>query len=119
MELQEQRGSALLLSALAEVEVLNAFELRVFRKEFTPEQATKSTTAFRADVEAGMFAFFDFDPETFQRAKKLVAATSAGTGCRTADVLHVAAALEAGAERLFTFDERQRELARRVKLKTN
>jgi predicted nucleic acid-binding protein len=39
--------------------------------------------------------------------------------CRTADVLHVAAALEAGANRLLSFDQGQKSVARRMKLKTN
>ena len=36
----------------------------------------------------------------------------------TLDTLHVASALELGAERFWTFDERQRKLARAVGLKT-
>jgi predicted nucleic acid-binding protein len=36
----------------------------------------------------------------------------------TLDTLHVASALELGAERFWTFDERQAKLARAVGLKT-
>jgi predicted nucleic acid-binding protein len=118
-ELQKRRGSVLLLSALAEVEVLNAFELRVFRKELTRDEAARSTSAFASDVKAGTFTSLDLDFAIFQRAKELIAATSADGGCRTADVLHVGSALEAGAERLLTFDDRQKELAKRMKLRVN
>jgi hypothetical protein len=38
---------------------------------------------------------------------------------RGADVLPVAAALEAGANRLLSFDQGQKSVARRMKLKTN
>ena len=45
--------------------------------------------------------------------------TTARLGTRTADLLHVAAALELGAECLYSFDQQQRKLARAVGLKVS
>jgi predicted nucleic acid-binding protein len=40
-------------------------------------------------------------------------------GTRTSDLLHIAAALELGADVLYTFDRQQRRLAKEMKLKIN
>ena len=44
--------------------------------------------------------------------------TQAAIALRTLDTLHVASALELGAERFWTFDDRQAKLARAVGLKS-
>jgi predicted nucleic acid-binding protein len=110
---------ALLLSSLGELELVNALELRVFRKELGRKQVDKAQAAFEEDVQRGVFVVFELDAAAFVRARKLVMQTTSSLGCRTADILHVGAALEAGADKLFTFDQRQRSLAQRAKLKTN
>jgi hypothetical protein len=108
-----------MLSTLSEVEVTNALELRVFRKELSRAQVEKARSALEGDIAAGVLRIFDMDSGSFGRTKSLVLRHTASLGCRTADIIHVAAALEAKADRLFTFDQRQQELARRVKLATN
>jgi predicted nucleic acid-binding protein len=55
----------------------------------------------------------------FERASQLSRQTTAKLGTRTADLLHVAAALELGAEYFYSFDQQQRKLARAVRLKLN
>jgi len=45
--------------------------------------------------------------------------TTARLGTRTADLLHVATALELSADCLYTFDQQQRKLARTLHLKLN
>jgi predicted nucleic acid-binding protein len=45
--------------------------------------------------------------------------TTRKLGTRTADLLHVAAALELSADYLYTFDQQQRKLAQTVRLKVN
>ena len=109
----------LVLSSLSEVELTNALELRIFRRELTRVQVEKAQAAFDEDVQRGVLRIFEVVPGTFSRTKDLILQITASLGCRTADILHVAAALEAKAGKLFTFDQRQRELARRVKLATN
>jgi len=117
-ELRRFRG-AMVLSSLSELELLNALELRVFRKELTREQVDRAHAGFDDDIQGGVFAVFELEPATFLRAGKLILQTTSLLGCRTADILHVGAALEAGADRLFTFDQRQKALARRMKLETS
>jgi len=75
--------------------------------------------AFDGDVNARVLIVFDLEPTTFLRASSLILQNTALAGCRTADILHVAAALQAGADRLFSFDQRQKAVARRAKLQTN
>jgi len=57
--------------------------------------------------------------KAFERAFHLAQQTTARMGTRSADVLHVAAALELGCAALYSFDERQRKLARSVHLRVN
>ena len=109
----------LVISSLTELEVLNSFEVRVFRKEMTRAEAARIRTALQDDLQTGNVVGVELDSAVFSRAKTLIADTTASVGCRTADILHVAAALELGAKRLLTFDGRQKALARRVKLRTN
>lgn len=117
-EVRQFRGE-LALSALTELELMNALELRIFRKELTRLRADQVRAAFDGDVNARVLTVFDLEPTTFLRARSLILQTTALVGCRTADILHVAAALEVGADRLFSFDQRQKLVARRAKLATN
>jgi hypothetical protein len=55
----------------------------------------------------------------FERARKLSRQTTPQFGTRTADLLHVAAALEVGATGFFGFDLQQRKLAEAAGLKIN
>jgi len=117
-EVRRFRGE-LTLSGLTELEFMNAIELRIFRKELTRVRAAEVRAAFDGDVDARVLLVFDLEPTTFLRGKSLILQTTALVGWRTADILHVAAALEVGADSLFTFDQRQKALARRMKLETN
>ena len=110
---------AFVLSALSELEMVNALELRIFRKELARAQVDQARDAFDGDLRAGTFSVFDLEPATFLRARRLVLETTGQIGGRAADVLHVAAALEVSADRFFSFDQRQKLLARRAKLATN
>lgn len=99
------------LTPLAELEVVNALCLRVFRKEATDAEARASSQAFENDLQRGVFLRSPIPDSAFERARRLSRQTTARKGTRTADLLHVAAALEFRATVLFTFDLRQRNLA--------
>jgi predicted nucleic acid-binding protein len=111
--------SAYFLSALTELEFLNSVELRVFRKQLSRTEADRIRFAFESDVSRGTYSVFDLDPRNFQDTKSLILRHSEIVGCRTSDILHIAAAMATECDRMFTFDVRQRELARRLKLRTN
>jgi predicted nucleic acid-binding protein len=108
-----------LVTTLGELEVVNAFGLRVFRKEVTAAQAHSSLLDFEKDLRDGVLQLRELSDPIFQRAHQLSRQTTTKLGSRTADVLHVAAALELGVDFLYSFDQQQRKLARAVRLKLN
>ena len=107
------------ISALCELEVANALELRAFRKEISSAQARASAVAFEKDLRDGIFRLQPVTEEAFEKARQLSRQYTARLGTRTADLLHVAAALILQADRLYTFDQHQRKLAVAVRLKLN
>lgn len=107
------------VSTLGELEVINAVGLRVFRKEVSATQAQASLKDFEGDLRAGVFQLRPLLEQIFERARHLSRQTTPKLGTRTADLLHVATALELSAEYLYTFDQRQRKLAQTVRLKLN
>ncbi len=109
----------LLLTTFAELEVVNALELRVFRKEVSPAQAHSSLNDFEQDLRSGIFQLKPLPDNVFGRARQLSRRTTPRLGTRTADLLHVAAALELGSDWFYSFDRQQRKLAQAAKLKVN
>lgn len=109
----------LLITALCELEAVNAFGLRVFRKEISSPQAEASLHALDKDIRNGVFQLRALPASAFDRARKLSRQTTPQFGTRTADLLHVAAALELSATGFFSFDLQQRRIADTTGLKLN
>lgn len=107
------------VTTLGEIEVINAFGLRVFRKEVSAVQAQESVTDFEKDLRDGSLQLRELSDSIFERARQLSRQTTAKLGTRTADLLHVAAALELGADYFYSFERQQRKLAQSVRLKLN
>jgi predicted nucleic acid-binding protein len=107
------------VTILGELEVINAFGLRVFRKEVTAAQAQSSISDFEQDLRDGVFQLRGIPDTVFERARQLSPHTTAKLGTRTADILHVAAALELDVDYLYSFDQHQRKLAQTIRLKLN
>jgi predicted nucleic acid-binding protein len=107
------------VTILGELEVVNALGLRVFRKEVSAAQAQSSLTDFEKDLRDGVFQLRGLPEPVFERAGQLSRQTTAKLGTRTADLLHVAAVLELGADYLYSFDQQQRKLAQTLRLKLN
>ena len=116
--MQVARGRCF-LTTLGKLEVVNAFGLRVFRKEVSAAQAEFSIIDFENDLRDGILQLQGLSDSLFDRARQLSRQTTAKLGARTADLLHVAAALELGADYLYSFDQQQRKLARTLHLKLN
>lgn len=108
-----------LITTLGKIEVINALQLRVFRKELTPAQAKVASDTFEDDLQKGVYRSTSLTDDIFERAQQLSLRATASTGTRTADLLHVAAALELHADHLFSFDRQQRKLAQLLGLKLN
>lgn len=100
-----------------EMEFTNALWMKVFWKDIAADDARRQLDLFDDRRKRGLY----FTPE-FSRSRLLgrfrsLAAHTAETGCRTMDVVHVAAALEFEAAMLISFDERQRRLAEKAGLR--
>jgi predicted nucleic acid-binding protein len=108
-----------LISALGELEVANALELRVFRKQISATEARASAAAFEKDLHAGVFQPHPLTEEAFEKARQLSRQHTAHLGIRSADLIHVAAAITLQVDRLYTFDLQQRKLAQRIGIRMN
>jgi predicted nucleic acid-binding protein len=107
------------VTTLGELEVVNAFGLRVFRKEVSTAEAHASVVDFEKDLRDGSLQLRGLSDTIFERARQLSQQTTAKHGTRAADLLHVAAALELGVDYFYSFDQKQRKLARSLHLKLN
>jgi predicted nucleic acid-binding protein len=108
----ESLGEHLLYSHLHSIEIPNAIRLKRFRGEITKAQEIAANRAFLSDIESGVLTPCDYDlGEVFLLAERLSAKHSAIIGSRSLDLLHVAAALEAGATHFASLDTRQRKVA--------
>lgn len=106
------------LTPWQELEVRNALRLKVFRGEITNEQLRQSLAALESDMQAGRWERPQFSVSDVQRgAERLSAKHATSVGCRTLDILHVAAAVVIGAKEFVTFDSRQGALAKKAGLK--
>jgi len=101
-----------LLTPLIEAEMVNAFYLRIFRKESGEKQIRSSLELFGKDVRAGLFEPKSFSNELFRQASQISTRRTAKFGTRTLDLLHVASAVFLQTEQFCTFDTKQAELAR-------
>ena len=105
-------GDHLLYSHLHSIEIPNAFRLKRFRGEITKAQENAANRAFLSDIETGVLTPCEYDlGEVFLLAERLSAKHSATLGSRSLDLLHVAAAIEAGATHFASLDARQRKVA--------
>ena len=112
-------GNRRVMTNLGEFEAENALQLRVFHGEISLAQAQASWDDLTSDLRAGILQLIPLPPEAFTRGLQLSRQTTARMGTRSADILHIAAALELGCEALYSFDQRQRKLARAMHLKLN
>jgi hypothetical protein len=99
------------------LEVKNAIRLKAFRAEITAAEMNRSIAAFERDIATGRWQRPTYTAATIeQKADELSAGHSAILGCRTLDIIHVAAALVLGAKEVVTFDTRQAALAKQAGL---
>lgn len=107
-----------LMTALGELELINALQLRRFRRELELREVKTASTLFRRDLESGIFVVKSLSPAIFEAAKQLSRRRTALLGTRTLDILHLASALVFQSEFLYTFDNSQRMLAKAEGLQT-
>ena len=99
------------------LEVKNAIRLKAFRAEITAAEMNQSIAAFEQDITTGRWQRPAYTAAAVEsKAEELSAGHSATLGCRTLDIIHVAAALVLGINDFVTFDGRQGALAKKAGL---
>lgn len=119
LQLTQKAPEQLVISALVEVEAVNAFAQRVFRKEWTYLNMQKAMHDLETDIRSGLLKLRLLPEAAFGRAKSLTTTLTPTIGVRSADLLHVALAVELGANALYTFDQRQHKAAKAAGLRVN
>jgi predicted nucleic acid-binding protein len=117
--LMQSSAADCFVTTFGELEVVNAMGLRVFREEVSAAQAQSSLLEFDEDLSNKVFQLRPLVDAMVERARLLARQTTAKLGTRTADILHLAAALELDVDYLYTFDRQQRKLAQTLRLKLN
>ena len=112
-----ERREAVVINDLHEIEMRNALRLKRFREEIDDKQLAASMAMISSDLAAHRLIRTGIDWQlVFAEAERLSATATTGTGVRTIDLLHVAAALNQGASGLVSLDHRQRAAARLASL---
>jgi predicted nucleic acid-binding protein len=106
------------LTPLHVAEWTHAVEQHVFRGALSRSEAEDFHKRFEEHRQAGLWTEAALPDTAFELSAQLARRYAARFGLRTLDTLHVAAALELAAERFWTFDDRQRKLARAAGLET-
>lgn len=100
-----------------ELELRNAIRLKVFRREITAAELALAMESIQSDLDSGVLVPKHLDSAAVLRmAEELSSRSTARLGCRTLDIVHVAAARILGVDEFLTFDNRQAALAREVGL---
>ena len=106
------------VTPLNRAEFAHAIQHHVFRGRISPENAAAIWRDFEDDCLQGIWVLIDLPANTFETTIRLARRYGPTLGVRTLDSLHVACALELGAEEFWTFDERQSKLAQAAGLTT-
>lgn len=93
-------------------------EHHVFRGLVSRSEVDRLHKRFQQHRESGLWVEVAMPESVFDLCAQLARRHGARLGLRTLDTLHVASALELKAERFWTFDQRQKKLARAVRLRT-
>lgn len=100
------------------LELINGIGLAAHRGYITEAIYDAALAALDHDFAQGLYVQADLLwRATLKRASDISREFTRALGCRSLDVLHVASALELGLRSFVTFDARQKQLARAVKLK--
>lgn len=105
------------ISKLIEVEMENALQAMLFRKQITSEQLAGARTLVQELIRRGRFVRMDLSLDRIAaEALSLAGVLTPVTGCRTLDLMHVATAKLLGVREFVSTDKRQIEAAKRCGL---
>ena len=109
---------SLLFTPLHRIETRNALRNIAARGLISKQEQHAAFLQIEEDLREGMLLHAAVNwTNVFRLADELSAKHAAADGQRTIDLLHVAIALECGAKTSFSFDNRQRRLAKAAGLK--
>lgn len=102
-------------TAFHRLELRNALNLAVFQKRLTPVEVQSAWQEVENDLAAGLLiSSGGWWHRVFSEAEAIAANHTSAVGCRTLDILHVAAAQLVGVTEFCTFDTRQGDLVRKI-----
>ena len=102
-----------------ELEFTNAIRLKQFRNEMSNREAGIVFQRFNKHEKESIFYRPQINwSDAFTRSLELSKNHTKTTESRSLDIIHVASALSMGADRFFTFDEKQSQLASAAGLQT-
>ena len=104
--------TSVLFTPFGEIELTNAIEQRLYRKEIIRHEAQQAYAALQGDIQHGWLNLTAVPVAVYAKARQLSLDHTARLGTRALDVLHVAAALVLNATDFLTFDIKQANLAR-------
>ena len=107
---------SLLLTPMHELELVNAIQLAVFRKLISRTQARSVLRDFEQD-RSSVFTLTPMPIESYTRAEQLARRHTSTLGTRSLDILQVATALVLKPDVFFSFDDRQRRLAKAERIR--
>lgn len=105
-------GDRIFLTPLHLAEWTHAIAQHVFRGFMPLSEAEHLMNRFQTDRSTGLWLEVAIPENAFEVCADLARQYGSTIGMRTLDTLHVACALELKAERFWTFDERQKKLAK-------
>ena len=106
------------LTPLHRAEWAHSVARRVSQREISAAEAQTVSADFERDRDSHFWLEVDLPEMAFERCIRLAQRYVSRVASGTLDTLHVASALELGAERFWTLDDRQAKLARAVGLKS-
>ena len=107
------------ITPLDRAELAHAISQYVFRGNLSPPEAQRAWSDFQQDCVEGIWTLVGFPEGIWATSISIAHKHGPILGVRTLDSLHVACALELGAEKFWTFDDRQARLAEAVGLDTS
>lgn len=108
----------LAFTPLHRIELFNSLRIAEARGEIDRSELKIAFRKIDEDLRDGLLVHTPVEwTDVFRRADELSEKHAAREGQRTIDLLHIALAVESGAETFLTFDVRQRKLAKAAGLK--
>lgn len=102
------------ITPLHRAEYAHVIAQQIFERRISAIEASRADEGFEEDRRAGLWLEAPIPEAAFDLAIELTRRHVMRLGCRTLDTLHVACALELGAKKFWTFDQRQERLAKAV-----